>query len=70
MTHAAAGLTQEALCESEIRGRTTTAGALRQWFATLKVQEWQERHPTLPFTALLAFFRLAGKEYDRLRLGR
>ena len=59
--------TQEDLCESGTRGHSGIEDVRRrrQLYATKKVQEWQRRHPTLPFADLLAFFRLAGKTFDR-----
>lgn len=58
---------QEDRCESGTRGHsgTLTASRERQRYANKVVAEWQRRHPTLPFSALLSFFRLAGKDYDR-----
>jgi hypothetical protein len=58
---------QEDRCESAIRGHSGTADARleRQSYATKVVQEWQRTHPTLEFSALVSFFRLAGKDYDR-----
>ena len=65
--HAAMLGHKEDPCTSGIRGRTGTLAAKRdrQHYANQVVREWQRAHPTLDFPALLAFFRLAGKEFDR-----
>lgn len=54
-------------CTSATHGRSGTLAAKRdrQAYANSVVAEWQRAHPTLDFPALLAFFRLAGKEFDR-----
>lgn len=54
-------------CTSATHGRSGTLAVRRerQAYANSVVAEWRRAHPTLDFPALLAFFRLAGKEFDR-----